>query len=155
VAHRFGMPPLRGCSSLPSQTREWDLAAQPPTLVLLIEDEFLIQDLIETTLEDAGYTVIVATTGQAGLMLVEREAKRASGIVTDVKLGPGPSGWDVARRAREFNSTLPIVYVTGDSEHDYATLGLPNSLLIQKPFVGGEIAMALATLKAQASSAPG
>jgi DNA-binding response OmpR family regulator len=123
-------------------------------LVLLVEDDFLIQDLIETTLQDAGYTVVVATTGPDGMTLVERDGAHASGLVTDIKLGQGPSGWEVARRARELNPTLPVVYVTGDSEHDYAARGLPNSLLIRKPFVGAEIAIALATLKAQANSAP-
>jgi len=131
------------------------LPDHPSTLVLLVEDEFLIQDLLESTLHDAGYAVRAVTDGTDGMKLVESVAANALGLVTDVNLGPGPSGWDIARRGRELNAALLVVYVTGDSEHDYAAHGLPHSLLIRKPFVGSEVVVALATLKAQASSAPG
>jgi FixJ family two-component response regulator len=38
-----------------------------------------------------------------------------SAVVTDVRLGTGPSGWDVAHRARELVPTIPVIYMTGDS----------------------------------------
>lgn len=124
-----------------------------PTMVLLAEDEFLIHDLIESTLQEAGYFVKAVDNGADGMILVEAEALTATGLVTDVNLGRRLSGWDIARRSRELNPALLVVYVTGDSEHEYSAYGLPHSLLIQKPFVGSEIVVALATLRAKATSA--
>ena len=54
--------------------------------------------------------------------------------------------WDVARRAREKIPTLPVVYVTGDSAHEWAAQGVPNSVMISKPFVAAQIVNAVSTL---------
>lgn len=130
------------------------MTAQPSPLVLLVEDEFLIQDLLQGTLEDAGYAVEMVDNGTAAIEVLTARFGEFCAVVTDVNLGGSPNGWEVARKARDLAPHLPIVYVTGDSVHDYSAQGLPYSLIIQKPFVGGEIVVALATLKIQAASAP-
>src|SRR3954467_16001741 len=43
-------------------------------------------------------------------------------------------GWDVARRARANNPALPVVYITGANAHEWAAQGVPQSLLLAKPF---------------------
>ncbi len=149
------MPLPRGDVSSLSYSRSEALPDLPSTLALLVEDEYLIQDLLESALQDAGYTVLVATNGEEGIALMEREAANSTALVTDVNLGAEPSGWEVARRARELNPKLLVVYLTGDSGHEYAARGLPNSLVLLKPFVGPDVVVALSTLKAQANSAPG
>ena len=67
-------------------------------------------------------------------------------LITDVNLGGELTGWDVARNAREKFPTLPVVYVTGDSAHEWAAHGVPNSILVNKPFVAAQIINAVATL---------
>ena len=56
------------------------------------------------------------------------------------------TGWDVARRARELCPTLPVLYVTGDSEHEWAAQGVPSSTVIPKPFAPAQVVVALVTL---------
>jgi DNA-binding response OmpR family regulator len=117
-------------------------------LVLVVDDEFLVQHLIQDVLTDSGFAVAGADDGAEAMALLERRAAELGGLVTDVNLGPGPSGWDVAHRARELNPTLPVIYVTGDSGHEWSACGVPNSVLVHKPFAGAEIVVALANLRA-------
>ncbi|MGE5500489.1 MAG: response regulator, partial [Ignavibacteriales bacterium] len=67
-------------------------------------------------------------------------------LVTDVNLGRGESGWDVARHGRELVAGLPVVYVSGDSGHDWQARGVPGSILVQKPFAPAQIVTAVATV---------
>ncbi len=120
-------------------------------LILLVEDEFLIRDLVESHLKEAGYTVLTCDNGVAAIDLIEREHGRFGGLVTDVNLGPPRNGWVVAAKARELNPALPVIYVTGDSSHEWAAHGVPHSLLIAKPFVPTEVTVALASLRAPSS----
>ena len=129
---------------------------QPPLVVFVVEDEVLIQPLLIEPLEEAGYKVLVASSGAEAIMLLDgQEAASIRALVTDVNLGPSsPSGWDIARRAREIHSDIPVVYVTGDSAHDWPSQGVPNSLLISKPFAPAQIITAVSQLINQATSAP-
>lgn len=47
---------------------------------------------------------------------------------------------------RSVNPTLPVIYVSGDAADDWASLGVPNSMMISKPFVMPQIITGLATL---------
>lgn len=124
-------------------------------VVLLIDDEPLILDLLRTALDDAGFAVVLATDDEEAFAALEAEgALNFAGLITDVNLHCGRSGWDVARRARELCSSLPVVYVTGDSEQDWMAKGVPTSLVIAKPFAPSQVVVALATLiKASGSDA--
>jgi CheY-like chemotaxis protein len=60
---------------------------------------------------------------------------------------PGEAnGWDVARRARELQALLPVIYMTGDSAEHWRAQGVPGSVLLQKPFVSAQLITALSTL---------
>jgi len=67
-------------------------------------------------------------------------------LVTDVQLGPGPSGWEIAKRARELHPEIPVVYVTGTAAAEWSSKGVPNSLIIQKPFAAAQVVTAVSQL---------
>lgn len=121
-------------------------------VVLLVEDEPLIASVLEDVLEDGGFTVLVAHSGQEAIAAIDEAAGALAGVVTDIRLGAGPSGWDVARHARELNAVTPIVYMTGDSSHDHGSLGVPASVILQKPFAPAQLITAVATLMNEATS---
>ena len=123
-------------------------------VVLLVEDEILIADMAETGLSEAGFEVSTVTNGNKALAALEADAARFRAIVTDIRLGKGPDGWAIARRARELVPGLPIVYMTGDSAHEWSSKGVPNSVIIAKPFATAQIVTAVATLLNQADSSP-
>jgi hypothetical protein len=52
----------------------------------------------------------------------------------------------VAKRARELNELLPVVYMTGGNGHEWASQGVPNSILITKPFAPAQIVTAVSQL---------
>jgi CheY-like chemotaxis protein len=119
-------------------------APQGPS-VLLADDEVLIRDLVEETLQEAGYHVTTAATGTEALAALEENAGFV-GLVTDINFGGPPVGWDVASRAREINPTIAVVYMTGDSGHEWAAHGVPQSTVVTKPFAPSQIAVAIANL---------
>jgi CheY-like chemotaxis protein len=55
-------------------------------------------------------------------------------------------GWEVAKQAREINPAFPIVYMTGAAADEWASHGVPNSVLLTKPFAPAQLLTALAQL---------
>jgi DNA-binding response OmpR family regulator len=115
-------------------------------LLLLVEDEEMIVHLLEDVLTAAGYELIVASNGAKALDELEQNAKRFRGVITDIRLGSGPDGWDIAHRARELSPNIQVVYMSGDSGHDWSSKGVPNSLMIAKPFAVAQIVTAISNL---------
>jgi CheY-like chemotaxis protein len=70
---------------------------------------------------------------------------RIAGLVTDIRLGGGPDGWKVARHAREAIPHLPVVYISAYSAHEHTARGVPDSIMVQKPFAAAQITTAIST----------
>ena len=113
--------------------------------VLLADDEVLIRDLVQESLEGAGYDVLVVGSGSEALEALETEGEFVA-VVTDVNFGAPPMGWDVAVRAREIRSNIAVVYMTGDSAHEWSAHGVPQSTIVTKPFAPSQLAIAVANL---------
>jgi len=117
----------------------------PEPVILLVEDEPLVLLVAQDALEAGGYAVIPAQRGPEAFDILDRRISELSGLVTDVRLPEG-SGWDIARRARELKADLPVVYTTGDSAADWPAQGVPNSVVVQKPYAGAQLLTAISTL---------
>ena len=116
-------------------------------LILVVEDEKLVRELLQTELDDSGYKVVEAESGEEAVSWLDKH-KKARGVVTDVRLGGkrGLTGWDVARHAREINPNIAVVYMSGDSGADWTAQGVPKSVMIAKPFAMSQVSTALASL---------
>jgi DNA-binding NtrC family response regulator len=116
-------------------------------LILVAEDEQVIRELLGATLEEDGYKVVLAESGEQAVALLENQ-KDARGLITDVRLGGKRklTGWDVARHARELNPDMAVVYLSGDSGVDWAVQGVPKSVMVPKPFAMSQVSTALANL---------
>jgi len=123
----------------------------PP--ILVVEDEPLVRLTIVDALEEAGYQVVEAANGIAAIEQIN-QSDSLRGLVTDIRLGPGADGWEIGHHAREKFASLAVVYVTGDSGHEWSANGVPQSAILQKPFVSAELVTALANLSA-ANPPPG
>lgn len=119
---------------------------QAGPVLLYVEDEMLVQAMLVTALEEAGFSVLVADGGDQALAVLASEFQSLNGLITDVNLGKGADGWDVARTARELVVGLPVVYVSAASEHEWTSRGVPNSLMISKPFVSAQVVVAISSL---------
>ena len=122
------------------------------TTLLIVEDEILIQQTVEDALTEAGFTVMIASSGTEAMTELGDDAARFRAVITDIRLGDGPNGWHVAQCARELVQDMPIVYMSGDSGHEWTSKGVPNSVMISKPFATAQIVTAVATLLNEADS---
>lgn len=115
----------------------------PALPLLLVEDEPLVALSIGSALEDQGYAVTVAYTGGEACDLLAEQ--RFSLLVTDVRLGDGPDGWAVARKARENRADLPVIYITAHGAAEFAARSVTQSKLLQKPFGSHQLMAAVAS----------
>lgn len=79
--------------------------------VLLVEDERITSLELASFLEDEGFEVEAVYSGDGALGAIERLPPRV--LITNLQLGPGPSGHDVARYARALRPDIRIVFISG------------------------------------------
>jgi DNA-binding response OmpR family regulator len=108
-----------------------------PKSALIIEDDPDIAESVRYNLEAAGFTAIVAPTGEQGLKLALDTQNPPMVIVLDLML-PGMNGMELCRRLRRENQTrrTPIIMLTAKtSEADrIAGLDMGADDYIAKPF---------------------
>ena len=126
-------------------------SAEPAIVVLVVDDEELILDIIEDALETGGFATLRARNGREAVAALDSAIDKIRAVVTDIRVGEGPDGWEVARHGRELNSHLPVVYMSGDSLADWNSKGVPGSVPVQKPFAPAQIVTAVASLINQTS----
>jgi DNA-binding response OmpR family regulator len=66
--------------------------------------------------------------------------------VTDIDLNGRFDGWEVAKRAREIDPAFPVVYMTGAAADEWGSHGVPNSILLTKPFAPAQLVTAVSNL---------
>ena len=122
-----------------------ELALQEALIILVVEDDQSIQSIVEEALRDGGFEPTIASSGEEALALLGGSKYRV--LVIDIKLGKDRiRGWDVARRARAINPGLPVVYITGANADEWAVQGVPNSVLLTKPFAPAQLVTAVSNL---------
>jgi CheY-like chemotaxis protein len=114
-------------------------------LVMIVEDDPLIQLEMETALQDGGYSTDVEASGEGAITKLE-SASEMRALITDINLKDEITGWDVARRARELFPDLKVIYITSVAAEEWTSQGVPQSLLIQKPFAPAQIITAVSQL---------
>ena len=121
--------------------------------ILIIEDELSIRTVARAYLEQAGFRVLLAETGPAGLELAQREQPDL--IVLDLNL-PGMDGMELAARLRE-RSDVFILMLTARSEEADRVAGLRIGAddYLTKPFSPRELVARIeAILRRRRSLAP-
>jgi DNA-binding response OmpR family regulator len=122
-------------------------------ILLLVEDDTNLLTLLEIALSEEGFEVMLASSGTQAIAELTNDGARFKGLITDIRLGEGPNGWEVGHRAREVTSGIPVIYMSGDSAHEWSANGVPESVMLQKPFVTAQLITAVTTLMNHASSA--
>jgi DNA-binding response OmpR family regulator len=104
-------------------------------VILLVEDDFISLAAVADALERRGFEVTPCRSGRAAMAALEPGERPAfTALVTDIHLGEGPSGWQVARRAREVIPDLPVLYMTAAGQAEWAEHGVDGGVLVAKPF---------------------
>jgi DNA-binding response OmpR family regulator len=121
-------------------------AVTTPIVVLVVEDQALLRETVVPSLEEAGYTVLEANSGDDAMRALKGKGDTIRALVTDVDLGGKITGWDIAHHARGMNASLAVVYITGASSDEWAANGVPNSILLTKPFAPAQLVTAVSQL---------
>jgi DNA-binding response OmpR family regulator len=114
--------------------------------ILVVEDDQLIQAMVEEALSHGGFASALAASGEEAIMLLQDDKSKYRAVVTDINLLGKLDGWEVGRSAREIDPTMPIIYMTGTHGEEWASKGVPNSLLLAKPFAPAQIVTAISQL---------
>jgi DNA-binding response OmpR family regulator len=119
---------------------------QNAPVILVIEDDEAIQTVVEAALSDAGFEPAIAASGEEAVTLLKGTKNTYRALVTDVGLRGKMNGWEVAQQAREIDPEFPIVYMSGASAADWPSKGVPNSIMLEKPFAPAQLVTAVANL---------
>jgi signal transduction histidine kinase/CheY-like chemotaxis protein len=104
-------------------------------VVLLVEDEPMVREFVELTLEAAGYVVLSAAHGDQALAAAGRWEEEIDVLLTDVVM-PGIHGPELAARLRANRPDLKVIFMSGHASDAVARggdLGVAGDF-IPKPF---------------------
>lgn len=114
------------------------------TTILVVDDEFLITDVLAFALEDEGFMVVRASNGKKGLDVLDRE--RPSLVITDYMM-PVMNGVEFALSIRSrVSENLPIILMSGAHAELARQNGHLFARIFDKPFVVGEVVDAVIAL---------
>ncbi|MFA5744911.1 MAG: response regulator [Candidatus Paceibacterota bacterium] len=95
--------------------------------ILVVDDDSLIRDLVDTILKISGFETIVCGSGEEAILHIDA----VDAVVTDFQM-LGMNGVDLARVAKHRRSNLPVLIMTGKPDlipnHHWA------DKVITKPF---------------------
>jgi DNA-binding response OmpR family regulator len=101
--------------------------------ILVVEDEHAVARGIQYALQQEGYEVTLAQSGEEGLEVATRAAPDL--VLLDVRL-PGMDGFDVLRRLRAAGTKSPVLMLTARDEEVDKVIGLELGAddYLTKPF---------------------
>jgi DNA-binding response OmpR family regulator len=126
--------------------------AMPRIRVLLVEDDAVVRAILAETLNDAGYAVDVAESGDVAVRMLDQDGYCA--LVTDLNMPGKLSGIDIAGMAQAGQPNLPVVFVTGrpDLLDRMRTVKGPAAVL-PKPFPLDQLVQTVSTLLSRSRQA--
>jgi DNA-binding response OmpR family regulator len=108
--------------------------------ILVVDDSRVIQITVRKVLEEAGYEVTVAGSGEDALNLIAKRGLPHLALV-DINMPPGMDGFALAEKLHQF-SDVPIIMLTAVDEEETVVEGLKHHAedYIVKPFRSSELA---------------
>jgi DNA-binding response OmpR family regulator len=108
--------------------------------ILVVDDTPETLGFLTDTLDDAGFTVLIATDGESALALVDQITPD---LVLMDALMPGMDGFETCRRLKneKLLSHVPVVFMTGLSETEHVVQGLAAGGVdyVTKPIIVEEL----------------
>jgi DNA-binding response OmpR family regulator len=132
-------------SGAPFASREGKALSELP-IILIVEDDAPIQGIVEDSLAEGGFQSAIAASGEEAVTLLKSGTANYRGLVTDINLKGRMDGWEVARHARGLDPAFPVVYMSGAAADQWASNGVPNSIMLEKPFAPAQLVTAVSQL---------
>lgn len=128
---------------------------EPPALItqavsrriLLVDDDAQVLELVDSMLQDLGYRVLTATTGEQALALYQRSLESGTAphekidlLFSDIVMPGQLDGIGLALALRALTPELPVLLASGYSERAPADFGFN---VLSKPYDARRLAQAL------------
>ncbi|MGZ8798114.1 MAG: sigma-54-dependent transcriptional regulator [Thermoanaerobaculia bacterium] len=107
--------------------------------ILIVDDEEVLRDVLDAVLRREGFDVVLASTGEEALSLLDGDGE-IDLVILDIML-PGISGIDTLRAIRISSPHLPVIIITAFSSIDGAIEAMKHGAFhyIPKPFKNDEV----------------
>jgi DNA-binding response OmpR family regulator len=115
-------------------------------VILVIEDDEGVQGIVEDALSEGGFATAIAASGEEAVTLLKGWLISYRALVTDIGLSGKIDGWEVAEQARQIDPEFSIVYMSGAHAEDWPSKGVPNSIMLAKPFAPAQLVNAVSQL---------
>lgn len=110
-----------------------EIATQPSTKVLIIEDEPIISLDLQSIMRELGHTIAgISTTRDEAVQAARRTQPGL--VLADIKLADGSSGIDAVKQILH-DITVPVVFITAYPERLLTGERPEPTFLVTKPFV--------------------
>jgi two-component system, cell cycle sensor histidine kinase and response regulator CckA len=109
--------------------------------VLIVEDEVSVRRLVAGLLQRRGFRVVEAASGPEAIRLWQQQWRQIDFLLSDMVMPGGISGLDLARNFRRERPDLPVILISGYSEHmiDVEVQATERVDFLPKPFPPGEL----------------
>ncbi len=108
--------------------------------ILLIEDEDMLRDLVESILSSNGYKVVTAGDGEGGVEVFRSSKETIGAVLSDLGL-PRLSGQEVVAKIKQIDPGAKVVIASGYISPDVKDRleGLGVNAFVQKPYLSQEV----------------
>jgi CheY-like chemotaxis protein len=103
---------------------------EPMPRVLVVEDEWVLRESTAAEFEDAGWSVLEASSAEEALALLQPYGD-IDALVTDIRLAGNMDGFELAKVLYAAGHEVPVVYVSGSAQHPERMM--PRSIFQPKP----------------------
>jgi DNA-binding NtrC family response regulator len=119
-------------------------------MIVFVEDEALLHLDVEAALVSAGFCVASALCLLEVTEVLATRPQEICALITDVDLGDGFSGWELARRARQAIPGLPVIYASGHGHDDFPAEAVADAKFVGKPYAPDHLVRVACALLATA-----
>ena len=112
--------------------------------ILVVEDEWLVREVIVQALRDARWQVIEASTAEDAIALMRTGHRYIDVLFTDIQLAGRLCGWDVAEQCRTARADFPVIYASGNASD--RSRRVAGSLFFDKPYSTADVVEACCRL---------
>jgi CheY-like chemotaxis protein len=117
--------------------------------VLLAEDDEIVRVVVERALQREGFVVLPAADAREALAMW-RQVTNIAALVTDVEMGDGPTGIELAEHVLRDMPTLPVLIVSAYVSREPIVAG-ENVSFLHKPFSAPKLVARLQELLLRAA----
>ncbi len=108
--------------------------------ILIVEDEELLRELVQTMLKAKGYNVLVAGDGEEAVAVFREHYRQVHLVLSDLGL-PKLGGWEACQEMKKINPNIKLVIASGyldpTSKQEMLLGGVTE--FVHKPYLAGEL----------------